>query len=52
MLLIAVDDEVRTFVLLFQLLISDDASELEDTILKRIKTTHLEVHPKVLGSEF
>ena len=49
--MIAVDDEVRTFVLVFELLISDDASELEDAILQGIETTHLEIHPKVLGSE-
>lgn len=46
MLLIAVDDDVRSLLLMFEFIVGEDASELEDAILVRIETTHLEIDPE------
>lgn len=45
-LLVTVDDEVRTFMLIFELVVGDDTGKLEDAVLERVETTHLEIHPE------
>ena len=42
---IAVNDEVRSFLLVLDFSVSKDAGKLEDTIVKWIEAAHFEVDP-------
>ena len=50
-LLNAVDDDMRSLLLMFEFVISEDAGELKDAMLVRIESAHLEIDPEEGWSE-
>lgn len=51
MVLVAVYDEVGALMLVEQLVIGEDAGELEDAVGEGIQAAHLEVDPQVVRNE-
>ena len=44
-LFFSMNDNVRSFMLMLEVLVSNDASEFENLIVDRIQTAHFEVNP-------
>jgi hypothetical protein len=49
--LVAVQDEVRAFVVVEEAVVGEDARELEDAVADGVQSAHLQVHPQVVGNE-
>lgn len=50
-LFVGVDDEVGSFLLVLEVLVGDDAGELEDLVGFGVEAAHFEVDPQKPGAE-
>jgi hypothetical protein len=50
-LFVAIDDQMRAFLLVVQSSVGQDAGKLKNAVLDGIQSTHFEIDPKQLGDK-
>jgi hypothetical protein len=47
MILVAMDDNVRSLMLPHQLLVRQNTGKFDNSVFERVQTTHLQIHPQI-----